>query len=157
MSRPKSKASARKRPSRVTLLAGGNPQIAKADGDAPVQAYIAAMPGWKRGMAQRLDTLVTQTLPRVGKAVKWNSALYGIGDQGWLLSMHAYTNYLKVAFHRGASLEPPPPMPSKDANTRYLHVSQEGFDEKQFVRWVKQAAKLPGWKSGLVPAPPTSK
>ena len=133
-------------PERVRLLSGGNPQIAKADGDAPVQAYIAAMPGWKRDVGRRLDALVTRIVPRVRKAVKWNSPLYGIEGQGWFLSVHTYTRYVKVAFFRGSSLRPLPPGPSKSQDTRYLDI-REGdlLDEAQLTKWVKQAAALPGW------------
>ena len=130
----------------VRLLSGGNPQIAKADGDAPVQAYIAAMPGWKSGVGKRLDALIVRTLPDVRKAVKWNSPLYGVEGRGWFLSWHVFERYVKVAFFRGASLRPVPPVTSKDENTRYLHVHEdEEIDEAQFTKWVKQAAALPGW------------
>jgi hypothetical protein len=134
---------------KVVLLSGGNPQIAKADGDAPVQAYIAAMPGWKRGLGRRLDTLITRTVPNVKKAVKWNSPLYGVEGQGWFLSFHVFTQYVKVAFFRGASLHPLPPGPSKDKKTRYLDIHEgDGLDEAQFTDWVRQAAALPGWIPG---------
>ena len=133
----------------VVLLSGGNPQIAKADGDAPVQAYIAAMPGWKRALGKRLDALIVRTVPRVRKAVKWNSPFYGVEGQGWFLSFHVFTRYVKVAFFRGSSLKPEPPGPSKDANTRYLDIHEDDeIDEKQFASWVKQAAALPGWSPG---------
>lgn len=133
----------------VVLLSGGNPQIAKADGDAPVQEYIAAMPGWKSDLGKRLDKLIVKTVPDVKKAVKWNSPLYGIEGQGWFLSFHVFTKYVKVAFFRGASLKPEPPGPSKDRNTRYLDIYEDDeLDEKQFASWVKQAAKLPGWEPG---------
>ena len=131
----------------VKLLSGGNPQIAKADGDAPVQQYIRAMPGWKRDIGKRLDTLIVKTVPNVRKAVKWNSPFYGIEGQGWFLSFHVFTRYVKVTFFRGASLEPLPPGPSKDKNTRYLDVYEGEIDEAQFAKWVKQAAALPGWMS----------
>lgn len=128
------------------LLSGGNPQIAKADGDAPVQAYIAAMPGWKQDAVRRLDALIGRTVPGVSKAVKWNSPLYGIEGQGWFLSLHCYTKYLKVAFFRGASLHPVPPVESKDPGTRYFHIHEnDPFDEEQLARWVRQASELPGW------------
>jgi len=130
--------------SKPKLLAGGNPQIAKADGDAPVQAYIAAIPGWKREMGRRLDALITRTVPNVHKAVKWNSPFYGIDAGGWFLNFHCYTNYIKVAFFRGASLRPLPPGKSKHKWVRYLDVRQDGLDEAQFVDWVEQASKLPG-------------
>ncbi len=128
------------------LLAGGNPQIAKADGDAPVQAYIAAMPGWKADVGRRLDALVTREVPHVRKAVKWNSPLYGIEGRGWFLGIHCFTNYVKLAFFRGASLSPVPPVDSKDENTRYFHIREgDPFDEELLASWVVQASKLPGW------------
>jgi hypothetical protein len=128
------------------LLSGGNPQIAKADGDEPVQAYIAAMPGWKRDAGRQLDALIVRTVPHVQKAVKWNSPFYGIEGQGWFLSMHTFAKYVKVAFFRGTSLEPMPPVASKNAETRYVHIGEgEAMDEAQVARWVKQAAALPGW------------
>jgi hypothetical protein len=127
------------------LLAGGNPQIPKAYGDAPVQAYIAAMPGWKRDVGRRLDALIVRTVPSVCKAVKWNSPFYGVEDQGWFLSLHCFTNYVKVAFFRGASLDPVPPVDSQHKYVRYLHIHQdEQLDEAQFAAWVKQASHLPG-------------
>ena len=132
--------------SEAKRLAGGNPQIAKGDGDAPVQAYIAAMPGWKRAAGQRIDALVERTVPGVRKAVKWNSPFYGVEGQGWFLSFHVYTRYIKVAFFRGAQLEPPLPVGSRDRDTRYLHV-EEGHpvDEAQLAEWIRQAAAIPGW------------
>ena len=132
----------------VILLSGGNPQIAKADGDAPVQQYIRAMPGWKRDVGKRLDAIIVKTVPNVRKAVKWNSPFYGMEGQGWFLSFHVFTRYVKVTFFRGTSLEPLPPGPSKDKNTRYLDVYEDALDEVQFAKWVKQAAALPGWMSG---------
>ncbi|HVL13403.1 MAG TPA: DUF1801 domain-containing protein [Gemmata sp.] len=130
----------------VKLLSGGNPQIAKADGDTPVQAYIAAMPGWKSDLGKRLDGLIVKAVPGVCKAVKWNSPFYGIEGRGWFLSFHVFTRYVKVAFFRGASLKPVPPGASKDANTRYLDIREtDELDETQFAAWVKQAAALPGW------------
>ena len=127
------------------LLSGGNPQIAKAHGDAPVQAYIAAMPGWKQDVGRRLDALITRTLPQVHKAVKWNSPMYGIEGEGWFLSFHCYTHYIKVAFFRGTSLRPVPPGASRTQETRYLDVRKDGaFDEAQFADWVRQASRLPG-------------
>jgi hypothetical protein len=145
------KATAKRAAAKPKLLSGGNPQIAKADGDAPVQAYIAAMPGWKRDVGKRLDALIVRTLPHVRKAVKWNSPFYGIDGQGWFLGLHVYTRYIKLAFFRGASLRPPPPGPSKDKNTRYLDIHEgDELDEAQFARWVKQAAALPGF---LAPQP----
>src|SRR4051812_47103183 len=128
------------------LLAGGNPQIPKGDGDGPVQAYIAAIPGWKRGVARRLDTLIEQTVPNVRKAVKWNSPFYGIEGQGWFLNFHCFTKYIKLAFFRGTSLQPLPPGVSKSKDVRYLDIYENAqFDEAQFVKWVEQAAALPGW------------
>jgi hypothetical protein len=127
------------------LLAGGNPQIAKADGDAPVQAYIAAMPGWKQGVGRRLDALIVGTVPGVRKAVKWNSPFYGIEGQGWFLSFHCFTQYVKVAFFRGTSLRPPPPGSSKHKEVRYLDIHEDDqLDEPQLAAWVKQASELPG-------------
>jgi hypothetical protein len=127
------------------LLAGGNPQIAKADGDVPVQAYIAAMPGWKREVGRRLDALIVRTVPGVHKAVKWNSPLYGIKGQGWFLSIHCFTKYVKVAFFRGRLLTPVPPGESKTQDTRYVDIREDDpLDEAQLVAWVKQASRLPG-------------
>jgi hypothetical protein len=128
----------------VKLLSGGNPQIAKGDGDAPVQAYIAAMPGWKRDVGQRLDALIARSVPHVRKAVKWNSPFYGVEQGSWFLSFHCFARYVKVAFFRGASLDPVPPVASKSRETRYLHVGEGGFDEAQFAAWVEQASRLPG-------------
>jgi len=129
------------------LLSGGNPQIAKAYGDAPVRAYIAAMPGWKRDVGRRLDALIARTVPGVRKAVKWNSPLYGVEDGVWFLSLHCFTNYVKVAFFRGASLRPVPPGTSKQKHVRYLDIhEQDALDEAQLAAWVKQAAALPGEK-----------
>lgn len=128
------------------LLSGGNPQIAKADGDAPVQAYIAAMPGWKCEVGRRLDAIIVQEVPDVRKAVRWNSPFYGATGRGWFLDYHCYTKYVKVAFFDGASLNPPPPGESKDENVRYLNIYEDGeFDEAQFADWVRQASQLPGW------------
>ena len=128
------------------LLSGGNPQIAKADGDAPVQAYIAAMPGWKSDVGRRLDSIIVRTVPDVRKAVRWNSPFYGMEGQGWFLNFHCFTKYVKVAFFNGASLDPVPPGESKDENVRYLNIYEDGrFDEAQFAAWVKQASQLPGW------------
>ena len=129
-----------------TLLAGGNPQIAKADGDAPVQAYIAAMPGWKSDVGRRLDALIVRTVPGVRKAVKWNSPFYGVEGQGFFLSFHTFTNYVKVAFFRGASLRPVPPGESKQKEVRYLDVHEDDrLDEARLATWIRQAAALPGW------------
>jgi hypothetical protein len=129
-----------------TLLAGGNPQIAKADGDASVQAYIAAMPGWKSDVGRRLDALIMRTVPGVRKAVRWNSPLYGVEGQGWFLGTHCFTKYIKVAFFHGASLRPIPPVVSKDKNTRYFHIHEDDqLDEEVVAGWIRQASKLPGW------------
>ena len=131
------------------LLAGGNPQIAKADGDAPVQAYIAAMPGWKSDVGRRLDALIVRTVPGVRKAVKWNSPFYGVEGRGWFLSFHTFTNYVKVAFFRGTSLRPVPPGESKHKEVRNLDIHEDDpFDEKQLATWIKQAASIPGWDGG---------
>ena len=127
------------------LLAGGNPRIAKGDGDGPVQAYIAAMPSWKRDVGRRLDALIATAVPGVRKAVKWNSPFYGVADQGWFLAIHCYTNYVKVAFFRGAALRPVPPGASKKADVRYLDIREDDqLDETQFADWVKQASQWPG-------------
>jgi len=129
----------------VKLLAGGNPQIAKADGDAPVQAYIAAMPGWKRDVGRRLDALVVRAVPGVRKAVRWNSPFYGVEGQGWFLNFHCFTKYVKVAFFRGTSLRPVPPGHSKHEEVRYVDIHGDDLDEAQMEAWIRQAAALPGW------------
>jgi hypothetical protein len=129
----------------VKLLSGGNPQIAKAEGDAPVQAYIAAMPGWKRKIGERLDALIVRSVPDVRKAVKWNSPFYGFEGQGWFLSFHVFARYVKVTFFKGTSLRPIPPGESKHKEVRYLDIHEDNLDEAQFAAWVKQAAALPGW------------
>src|SRR6185436_584386 len=152
----KAKHKAAKHPSRVvkgksdatkpTLLAGGNPQIAKADGDAPVHAYIEAMPGWKRDVGRRFDALIVRTVPGVRKAVKWNSPFYGVEGQGWFLNFHTFTNYVKVAFFRGSALHPVPPGKSKHKEVRYLDIHEDDqLDESQLAAWIRQAAALPGW------------
>lgn len=129
----------------VVLLSGGNPQIAKGYGDAPVQAYIAAMPGWKRDVGRRLDAIIVNTVPDVYKAVKWNSPFYGIEGQGWFLGIHCFAKYVKVGFFRGTSLRPLPPGASKLKETRYLDIHEnDELDETQFADWVRQASKLPG-------------
>lgn len=129
----------------VKLLSGGNPQIAKADGDVPVQAYIAAMPGWKRDIGERLDALIERNVPGVCKAVRWNTPFYGIEDQGWFLGVHCMTKYVKLAFFRGSSLRPLPPVESKQKNVRYLHLHEgEPLDEKLVASWIRQASELPG-------------
>jgi hypothetical protein len=152
MSKPaKRAATAPRKPSpkakagKVVLLSGGNPQIAKAYGDAPVQDYIAAMPGWKRAVGARLDAIVTRVLPRVRKAVKWNSPFYGADEETFFLSFHCFTTYVKVAFFRGADLNPAPTGASKQKHVRYLDIHEaDAIEEKQFAAWVKQASRLPG-------------
>ena len=127
------------------LLSGGNPQIPKGYGDAPVQAYIAALPGWKREAGSQLDALIVKTVPDVQKAVKWNSPLYGITDQGWFLGLHVFNRYIKLAFFRGADLDPPPPVTSKAGATRYLHIMEgAALDQVQITDWIGQASRLPG-------------
>src|SRR5882757_2231190 len=155
--KPKARPSAREakpikaRKGEKVVLSGGNPRIAKADGDAPVQAYIAAMPGWKSDLGKRLDALIVRSVPHVRKAVKRNSPFYGIEGQGWFLGLHTFTRYVKVAFFRGASLRPLPPGPSKDKDTRYLDIHEgDELDEAQLAGWLKQAAALPGF---LAPQP----
>jgi hypothetical protein len=131
----------------VVLLSGGNPQIAKAEGNAPVQAYITAMPGWKSDFGKRLDAVITRTVPKVQKAVKWNSPFYGIEGQGWFLSFHVFTKYVKVSFFRGTSLRPlPPGHTEKSREVRWIDIYEsDKLDEAQMAKWVKQAAALPGW------------
>jgi hypothetical protein len=139
------KAAAKRVTTKPALLSGDNPQIAKADGDAPVQAHIAAMPGWKRDAGRRLDALIVRTVPGVRKAVKWNSPFYGVEGQGWFLGIHCFTNYVKVVFFRGTSLRPIPPGESKQKEVRYLDIYEsDQLDEAQLVAWVKQASRLPG-------------
>jgi len=139
------KVSARK----PVLLSGGNPQIAKADGAAPVRAYIAAMPGWKRRVGRRLDALIARTVPGVRRAVKWNTPFYGVAGQGWFLGFHCFTRYVKVTFFRGTSLRPLPPGESKSPETRYLDIYEDRpVDEKQLASWIRQAASIPGWDGG---------
>ena len=133
-------------PKQPVLLSGGNPQIAKGFGEAPVQAWIAASPGWKRDAARRLDAVITGAVPGVRKAVKWNSPLYGMEEGTWFLGLHGFDRYIKVAFYKGAGLDPLPPVGSKQKDVRYFHVPEEGFDEARFADWVKQAARLPGEK-----------
>ncbi len=134
-------------PGEVKLLSGGNPQIAKADGDAPVQAYIEAMPDWKSDVGRRLDELIVRTVPDVRKAVRWNSPFYGVEGQGWFLSYHVFTRYVKVTFLNGASLDPLPPVESKDPDTRYYHIYEDGaIDEELVAGWIRQASAIPGWK-----------
>lgn len=133
-------------PDGVVRLSGGNPQIAKGDGDAPVQAYIAAMPGWQSAIGKQMDAIIEAAVPNVAKAVKWNTPFYGKGGGTWFVSFHVFAKYIKVTFFRGAGLKPVPPEPSKVADTRYLHIREGAFDAAQFASWVKQAAKLPGEK-----------
>ena len=136
----------RAKTAKPTLLAGGNPQIAKADGDTPVQAYIAAMPGWKRDVGRRLDALIVRHVPGVRKAVRWNSPFYGVDGRGWFLSVHCFTNYVKVTFFRGTSLRPVPPGESKLEDVRYLDIRKDDtLDEQRLASWIRQAAALPGW------------
>ncbi|HYD52525.1 MAG TPA: DUF1801 domain-containing protein [Gemmatimonadaceae bacterium] len=142
------KSGSRRAATKPALLAGGNPQIAKADGDAPVQAYIEAMPGWKRDVGRRLDALVVRNVPGVRKAVRWNSPFYGVEGQGWFLSFHCFTRYVKVTFFRGASLRPVPPGESTQAEVRYLDIHEdERLDEKVLSSWIQQASKMPGWNA----------
>jgi hypothetical protein len=140
------KAAAKRVAETPKLLSGGNPQIPKGDGDAPVQAYIAAMPGWKRDVGRRLDALIVRNVPNVRKAVRWNSPFYGTEDRGWFLNFHCLTKYVKVAFFRGTSLHPVPPVESKNEGTRYLHIHEnDQLDEELVASWVRQASELPGW------------
>jgi hypothetical protein len=134
----------KKPPRKPKLLSGGNPQIAKADGDAPVQAYIDAMPDWKRDIGRRLDALIVRNVPHVRKAVKWNSPFYGIEDQGWFLSFHTFTKYVKVTFFRGTSLRPAPPGGTSE-EARWIDIHEDDLDEAQIAKWVTQAAAIPGW------------
>jgi hypothetical protein len=149
MARRRSVSTAKAGAKATVLLSGGNPQIAKADGDAPVKAYIAAMPGWKRDVGKRLDALIVRSVPNVRKAVKWNSPFYGVEGQGWFLSFHVFTRYVKVTFFRGTSLRPVPPGASKHEDVRYFDIHEgDALAEAQMAAWVKQAAALPGWVPG---------
>ena len=130
--------------SNPVLLAGGNPQIAKADGDSPVQAYISAMPGWKRDVGQRLDALITRTAQDVHKGVRWNSPMYGIKGRGWFVSFHVFTNYVKITFFRGTSLKPVPPGGTA-SEARWIDVREGELDEALVAKWVEQAVAIPGW------------
>jgi hypothetical protein len=144
-SRRSAKSVARQRAAtKPALLAGGNPQIAKADGDRPVQAYIAAMPGWKRDLGRRLDVLIARSVPNVRKAVRWNSPFYGIEGRGWFLAFHVFTGYVKVTFFRGTSLRPVPPG-GKSRDARWIDVHEHDLDEARMATWIRQAAALPGW------------
>jgi hypothetical protein len=148
----KARRKATRRP--PVLLAGGNPQIGKADGHAPVRAYIAALPGWKHEVGRRLDALIVRTVPDVRKAVKWNSPFYGIEGQGWFLNFHCFAKYVKVAFFRGASLRPVPPGESKQEDVRYLDIHEDDpVDEKLVSSWIRQASELPGWLAGSLRSP----
>ena len=130
---------------KVVLLSGGNPQIAKADGDAPVQKYIAYMPGWKSDLGRRLDSVIEREVPNVQKCVRWNSPFYGVEGMGWFLNVHVFTRYVKVTFFQGAALRPLPPGSGKDADARWIDIYEDAFDEEQFAEWVRQAAVIPGW------------
>ncbi len=130
----------------MRLLSGGNPQIAKADGDPPVQAYIAAMPGWKSALGRRLDDLIVSNAPAVRKAVRWNSPWYGINGRGWFVSYHVFTRYVKVIFLNGALLDPPPPGSGKDPDSRWVDIYEGRLDEQQMATWIRQSAALPGWE-----------
>jgi hypothetical protein len=151
MSKKTSKKTAKKTAAKASagkpaLLSGGNPQIPMGYGDAPVQDYIAAMPGWKSEVGRRLDALVVRNVPDVRKAVKWNTPFYGIEDQGWFLAFHCFTKYIKMTFFRGASLRPLPPVESKDEGTRYFHIFEDDqLDEELVASWIQQASELPGW------------
>ena len=139
------KAVAKGSDAKPVLLSGGNPQIAKSDGDAPVQAYIAAMPGWKSDLGRRLDALIGREVPNVRKAVRWNSPWYGIEGQGWFVSYHVFVQYVKVTFFRGASLEPVPPGSGKVKDPRWVDIYEGELDEEQMAEWIRQAAAQPGW------------
>ena len=145
-SKPATKGKAPAAGAKPALLSGGNPQIAKGHGDEPVQAYIAAMPGWKSDVGSQLDAIIERAAPDVKKAVKWNSPFYGVEDDRWFLSYHVFAKYVKVTFFRGTSLDPVPAGTSKHPEVRYLDIYEGEFDEKQFARWVKQASTLPGEK-----------
>jgi hypothetical protein len=147
--KPKARGASRaskRRTSKVVLLSGGNPQIAKGDGNAPVQAYIAAMPGWKRDVGKRLDALIVRNVPDVRKAVRWNSPFYGVEGQGYFLSLHVFTDYIKVTFFAGMSLRPiPPGGTAKSKDARWIDIHEGELDEAQMATWAKQAAAVPGW------------
>ena len=141
-----SKKSTKRASAKPVLLSGGNPQIAKADGDAPVQAYIAAMPGWKSDVGRRLDDLIVRDVPNVRKAVRWNSPWYGIEGEGWFLSYHVFTRYVKVTFLNGASLRPVPLGSGKDPDSRWVDIYEGELNEAQMATWVRQSADRPGWR-----------
>ena len=140
------KSVAQKTGEEPVLLSGGNPQVAKGDGDAPVQAYIAAMPGWKSDVGRRLDELIVRTVPDVQKAVRWNSPWYGVEGEGWFLSYHVFTRYIKVTFLNGAFLQPVPPGAGKDKDSRWVDIYEGELDVEQMATWVRQAAALLGWR-----------
>jgi hypothetical protein len=145
VNRAQSATRAKTSSSPVKLLSGGNPQVAKGEGDAPVLAYIDAMPGWKRDVGERLDMIITRTVSNVCKAVKWNTPFYGVDGQSWFLGFHCFAKYIKVSFFRGTSLHPMPPVESKQKDVRYLHIHEgEQIDEGQLVDWIRQASELPG-------------
>ena len=129
----------------VAMLSGGNPQIPKGDGDGPVQMFIENMPEWKRDVGRQLDDLIVRTVPDVRKAVRWNSPFYGVEGQGWFVSYHVFARYVKVTFLKGKSLDPMPPVDSKDPDARYYHIFEDGMDVGQMEEWVRQAAAIPGW------------
>ena len=136
-----------KKPKEIKLLSGGNPQIPKGEGDAPVEAYIEAIPGWKQDVGRWLDDLIVENVPKLKKAVKWNSPFYGSENPGYFLNFHCYTKYVKITFFRGTSLKPMPPEDSKHEEVRYLHIHEdEEVDEQQLADWIRQAAKLPDWE-----------
>jgi hypothetical protein len=141
---PAKKGAVKRVAAKPVLLSGGNPQIAKADGDGPVQAYIAAMPGWKRDAGRRLDALIVRSVPGVRKAVRWNSPFYSVEGQGWFVAFHVYTRAVKVTFFKGTSLQPVPPG-GKSKEARWVDVHEDDVDEGQMVTWIRQAAALPGW------------
>jgi len=143
----KAAAKPAKKPAKRAALSGGNPRIAMADGDAPVRAYIAAMPGWKRDIGRRLDALIVRTVPHVRRAVKWNSPFYGIEGRGWFLAFHVFTRYIKVSFFKGTSLLPIPPG-GTGRESRWIDIHEDDLDEAQLARWVRQAAAMPGWGKG---------
>ena len=146
MPRPAGRPASDRSPKEPVLLAGGNPQIPKGDGDGPVQAYVAALDGWKQDVVRRVDALVGRCVPEVRKAVKWNSPFYGVAGQGWFLNVHVFTKYVKFTFFAGASLEPVPPGRGKDAEARWVDVREGELDEAQMAAWIRQAAALPGWQ-----------
>jgi len=152
--RASSKSQSRTSAAQPRLLSGGNPQIAKAEGDAPVQAYIAAMPGWKRDLGCRLDALVVRNVPGVEKAVKWNSPFYGVEGMGWFLSFHVFIRYVKVTFFRGTALRPVPPGGTQE-DARWIDVHEGELDEKQMADWIRQATAIPGWETGKTTAKKT--